>query len=259
MKVVLFCGGQGMRMRDYSSTLPKPMIEIGSRPILWHVMKYYAFFGHKEFILCLGYKGESIKAYFQNYDECLSNDFVMSNGGQKLHLYNSDINDWSITFADTGTYSNIGQRLLAVRKYLGDDEIFFANYSDGLTNLPLPELLDFLKNSDKIGCFVSVRPNLNYHFITTTTEGVVTTIKNVKVTDHRINGGFFAFKKEIFDYIHEGEELVQEPFQRLIKDNKLLAFTYDGFWKAMDTFADKREFNNLVDTGDTPWELWKKA
>ena len=259
MKVVLFCGGQGMRMRDYSSELPKPMIDIGNRPILWHVMKYYSYFGHKDFILCLGYKGDSIKAFFQNYDECLSNDFVMTKGGQELQLYNSDIHDWRITFADTGIQSNIGQRLMAVKQYLGDDDIFLANYSDGLTDLLLPELLELLTKRNKIGCFVSVRPNLNYHFITTTSDGVVTTIKNVKVSDHRINGGFFAFKREIFDYIRDGEELVQEPFQRLIREKQLLAYTYDGFWKAMDTFADKREFDNLVATGRTTWQLWNKT
>lgn len=259
MKVVLFCGGQGMRMRDYSGELPKPMIDIGNRPILWHIMKYYSHFGHKDFILCLGYKGDCIKSFFKNYDECQSNDFVLSKGGRKLHLYNSDIQDWSITFADTGIQSNIGQRLMAAKKYLGDDEIFLANYADGLTDLPLQEFLDFFSKKDKVGCFVSVRPNLNYHFITTTPEALVTTIKNVRVSEHRINGGYFAFKKEIFDYIHDGEELVLEPFQRLVREGQLVAYTYDGFWKAMDTFADKREFDRLVSTGTKPWQLWNSS
>ena len=148
MKVVLFCGGLGLRLRDYADHIPKPMVPIGYRPILWHVMKYFAHFGHKEFILCLGYRGDLIKQYFLNYNECLSNDFVLSKGGKNLDLANSDIHDWRITFADTGLHSNIGQRLLAVQKYLASEEVFIANYSDGLTLLQLPrtgEVTDTLR------------------------------------------------------------------------------------------------------------------
>src|SRR5947209_12348549 len=128
MKVVLFCGGMGMRLRDYSENVPKPMIPIGYRPILWHLMKYYAHFGHKEFILCLGHRADTIKDYFLQYSECVSNDFTLLNGGKAVKLYNSDIHDWNITFVDTGVTSNIGQRLMAVQKYLEDDETFLANY-----------------------------------------------------------------------------------------------------------------------------------
>ena len=129
MKVVLFCGGLGMRLRDYSETIPKPMVNIGYRPILWHVMKYYAHFGHKDFILCLGHRADAVKNYFLNYNECASNDFVLSGGGKKLELLNSDIQDWQIPFADTGIHSNIGQRLKAVEKYLGGEEEFLANWN----------------------------------------------------------------------------------------------------------------------------------
>ena len=137
MKVVLFCGGQGMRMREFSETIPKPMVPIGYRPIMWHLMRYYAHFGHKDFILCLGYRGDSIKEYFLNYKEWLSNDFVLSGGGADVQLLSSDIDDWRITFVDTGTHSNIGERLRAVRPHLEGEEIFLANYSDGLTDAPL--------------------------------------------------------------------------------------------------------------------------
>src|SRR5256885_12351822 len=138
MKVVLFCGGLGLRLRDYAENVPKPMLTIGYRPILWHVMKYYAHFGHKDFVLCLGYRGDTIKNHFLTYSETLSNDFTLSEGGKKLQLMGSDIQDWTITFVDTGVNANIGQRLKAVERYLGDDPEFLANYSDGLTDLPLP-------------------------------------------------------------------------------------------------------------------------
>ena len=138
MKVVLFCGGLGMRIRD-AENLPKPMVQIGYRPILWHVMKYYAHFGHKDFILCLGYGADTIKNYFLNYNECVSNDFVLSGGGKRLDLISSDIHDWRITFVDTGIHSNIGQRLKAVERYLAGEESFLANYTDGLSDQPLPQ------------------------------------------------------------------------------------------------------------------------
>ena len=151
MKVVLFCGGLGMRLREYSEIIPKPMVNIGYRPILWHVMKYYAHFGHKEFILCLGYKADIIKNYFLNYNEYLSNDFVLTKGGKDLQLIHSDIDDWKITFVDTGLTSNIGQRLKAVQQYVAGDEMFLANYTDGLSDCPLPVLIDTLKQRGEDG------------------------------------------------------------------------------------------------------------
>src|SRR2546423_7053842 len=149
MKVVLFCGGLGLRIRD-AEDIPKPMVQIGYRQILWHVMKYYAHFGHKDFILCLGYRADAVKNYFLNYNECVSNDFVLSGGGKKLELFNSDIQDWKITFADTGINANIGQRLKAVEQHLDGEEEFLANYSDGLTNLPLPQQLAHFRQQNKV-------------------------------------------------------------------------------------------------------------
>src|SRR5262245_10626835 len=228
MKVVLFCGGLGLRLRDYADHVPKPMVAIGYRPILWHVIKYFAHFGHREFILCLGYRADLIKQYFLNYNECLSNDFVFSKGGKHLELTNSDIHDWKITFADTGLRSNIGQRLLAVEKYLGDAEMFLANYSDGLTDLDLRSYLDFARRLDKIATFVSVKPNLSYHVAKTNADGLVTGIEEVKQSGLRINAGFFVFKRDIFRYMLPGDELVIEPFQRLIGNRQLAAYEYDG-------------------------------
>jgi glucose-1-phosphate cytidylyltransferase len=259
MKVILFCGGEGLRMREYSETIPKPMVNIGYRPILWHVMKYYAHYGHKDFILCLGHGADYIKNYFLNYDECISNDFVLSKGGKNLRLFNSDIDDWNITFADTGATSNIGQRLKAVEKYLDGEDVFLANYSDGLTDLPLNDQINHFKRERKVASFVCVRPNLSFHFITLKSDGVVESIKNVHRSDIRINGGYFVLGKEIFQYMKDGEELLYEPFQRLLSQQQLLAYKYDGFWAPMDTFKDKQMLDDLYARGQAPWKVWNDS
>ncbi len=259
MKVVLFCGGLGLRLRDYADHIPKPMVSIGYRPILWHVMKYFAHFGHKEFILCLGYRGDLIKQYFLNYDECLSNDFVLSKGGKSLELANTDIHDWKITFVDTGLRSNIGERLLAVQKYVANEEVFLANYADGLTDLNLSNYLDYARRRDKIATFLSVTPNLSYHVAMTDANGLVTGIKELTQSGIRINAGYFVLKKDIFRYVRLGEELVIEPFQRLIRDQQLAAYEYDGFFAAMDTFKDKQQLDGLYEGGRPPWEIWRET
>lgn len=259
MKVVLFCGGLGMRLRDYSETIPKPMVPIGYRPILWHVMKYYAHFGHKDFILCLGHGADAIKRYFLDYDECVSNDFVFSGRGKKVELFNSDIDDWRITFADTGMNANIGQRLKAVQGYLEGEEEFLANYSDGLTDLQLPEQLTHFRAQGKIASFVCVRPNLSYHMVSLDPMGdnSVSGIHPINNGSIRINGGYFILNRRIFDYIGPGEELVNEPFQRLVGEKQLIGFQYDGFWAGMDTFKDKQELEGLWRSGASPWAVWK--
>jgi glucose-1-phosphate cytidylyltransferase len=260
MKVVLFCGGLGMRLRDYSETIPKPMVNIGYRPVLWYVMKYYAHYGYKDFVLCLGYRADAIKSYFLNYNECASNDFVLSAGGKQVELSNSDIHDWRITFADTGINSNIGQRLKAVEKYLQGEEEFLANYSDGLTDLPLPQQMKHFHESGKIASFLAVRPNLSYHMVAVE-EGNGSLVSGIHAINNgsvRINGGYFIFKKKIFDYIREREELVSEPFQRLVDEKQLIGYKYDGFWAGMDTFKDKQQLETLWGSGAAPWEVWKK-
>ena len=258
MKVVLFCGGQGLRIRD-AADVPKPMVHIGYRPVLWHVMKYYAHFGHKDFILCLGHRAEAVKNYFLNYNECASNDFVLSGGGKQLDLLNSDIHDWRITFADTGVHSNIGQRLKAVEKYLEGEDEFLANYSDGLTDLPLPQQIDHFRKQNKLASFLCVRPNLSYHLVSLEqgNGNLVSGIHAINNGDIRINGGFFIFKKKIFEYIHDKEELVIEPFHRLVAEQQLIGYPYDGFWASMDTFKDKQQLENLCAGGAAPWEVWK--
>ena len=257
MKVVLFCGGLGTRLREISENLPKPMVKIGYRPILWHVMKYYAHYGHKDFILCLGYKADVIKNYFLNYDECLSNDFTLLEGGKNLQLLNSDIQDWKITFVDTGLTSNIGQRFKAVEKYLEGEEVFLANYSDGLTDLVLPEMIDDFYKQDKLASFVCVKPSQSFHLVEMKENGVVSEIRDVKQAGIRINGGYFIFKNDIFRYINQGEELVVEPFQRLIDMKELIAYKYDGFWACMDTFKEQQQLDDMYSQGKAPWEVWK--
>jgi glucose-1-phosphate cytidylyltransferase len=256
MKVVLFCGGFGMRMREYSEAMPKPMVPIGYRPILWHVMKYYAHYGYKDFILCLGYKADVIKNYFRNYDECLSNDFVLSAGGKNVELLNSDIDDWRITFVDTGLTSNIGQRLKAVEKHLQGEEVFLANYSDGLSDVNLSELTDLFLRSNRVACFVSVKPVASFHMISVDDEGLVKSIEHITKSGARINGGFFLFRREIFQYIKEGEELVEEPFHRLISEGQLLAYSHNNFWACMDTFKEMQVLEDLYSRGKAPWAVW---
>jgi len=258
VKVVIFCGGLGMRLREYSESIPKPMVPVGYRPILWHVMRYYAHFGHKEFILCLGYKGDSIKKYFLEYDETASNDFVFSGGGKKVELLASDIDDWKITFVDTGLTANIGMRLKTVQPYLEGEEMFLANYSDGVSDLPLPTMVDFMeKRPGAVACFAGVAPYATYHLVSLEADGWVKSIRHVKDCGMRINGGYFVLRPEIFEWMRPGEELVQEPFQRLAAAGKLLSYPYDGFWACMDTFKDKQLLEDLYARGQVPWEVWK--
>ena len=256
MKVVLFCGGLGMRLRDYDDTIPKPMVTIGYRPIIWHLMKYYAHYGHKDFVLCLGYKADVIKNYFLNYNEALSNDFVLAGGGTQVELLHSDIHDWRITFVDTGQGSAIGERLRQVRSHLAGEKMFLANYTDCLTDLNLDDYVKRFQAHNRVAGFVTVAPNLSYHYVTAT-DGIVTGLTDVRSTQLRVNGGFFAFKQEIFDHLKEGEELVDGPFHRLLQAQQLMAYEYDGFWKAMDTFKDKQQLDDLLARGNPPWEVWR--
>jgi glucose-1-phosphate cytidylyltransferase len=256
MKVVLFCGGLGTRLQEYSETIPKPMVQIGYRPIIWHLMKYYAYYGHKDFILCLGYRGDYVKNYFLHYDECLSNDFVLARGGREIQLYNSDISDWTITFVDTGLHSNIGQRLKAVERYLENEDVFMANYSDGLSDLHLPEYIDYFGRQDKTASFLAVRPSQSFHRVEYGEDGLVTDIGPIDRGDFWINGGYFIFQKEIFNYIQDGEELVVEPFRRLIAQNQLVTYRNPGFWACMDTFKEKKLFDDMYASGKMPWAVW---
>jgi glucose-1-phosphate cytidylyltransferase len=259
VKVVLFCGGMGMRLREHSEALPKPIVSVGHRPIIWHVMKYYAHFGQKDFILCLGYKSALIKEYFLRYNEAISNDFVMSEGGRKLQLLGTDIQDWTITFADTGLTANIGQRLKAVERYVQGEEVFLANYSDGLTDFPLPSMIEQFMASGKVAAFLCVQPTHSFHVVSLGEGHSVTGIQHLSRSGLYVNGGYFIFRKEIFNYIRDGEELVEEPFHRLVEAGLLDAYRHDGFWLPMDTFKDKQLLEDMYSRGVAPWEVWKNG
>jgi glucose-1-phosphate cytidylyltransferase len=244
MKVVLFCGGLGMRLRDYSDDVP-------------NLMKYYAHFGHKDFILCLGYKADVVKNYFRTYDECLSNDFVLTRGGRQIDLVSSDIDDWRITFVDTGTTASIGERLMAVRPYLEGEEAFLANYADGLSDLDLGSYVDEVLPLGRVASFLAVRPTQTFHLVDLAEDGAVNSIVPVADSEIWVNGGFFLLRQEIFDYMRPGEDLVAEPFDRLRAAGALHGHRYRGFWTAMDTFKDKARLDEMYGSGDAPWELWK--
>ncbi len=257
MKVVLFCGGLGLRMQEAAPSIPKPMVPIANRPILLHIMKYYAHFGHDDFVICLGHKGDVIKEFFLNYNEALANDFVLSGAGRDVELLASDIGEWRITFVNTGLHNNVGQRLRAVQKHLDGEELFLATYGDAVTDASLPRILADFRERDKTAGCLCVRPkSYSFHTVQLSDGQVVRGIHDVTRADMWINGGFFIFRPEIFNYIHEGEELVEEPFERLIEREELVGYPYEGFWAPMDTLKDKHNLETLAASGRPPWEVW---
>jgi glucose-1-phosphate cytidylyltransferase len=235
MKVVLFCGGFGVRMGDATERVPKPMLTVGGEPILWHIMRYYAAWGHTEFVLCLGYKAEVITEYVE-----LQRAAVEAAG-------------WTITCVDTGLEATIAERLKAVDHVLGDDREFLATYADGLTDAPLDEAVAHFHASGKTALFLAVRPRFHAHVVDLDEDGVVRRIESMEDTDTFINGGFFVLKREIMELIHPGEELVVEPFRRLIERGELIGRRYHGFWAPMDTLKDKQYLDGLAEAGNTPW------
>lgn len=259
MKVVLFCGGLGLRLREYSDTLPKPMVPVGKDPVLLHVMKYYAHFGHTDFILCLGYKGEVIKDYFFDRGATLvrGQDQVLGNGESTQTV---SWHGWRVTFAPTGQSSNIGDRLLCVRTLLKDEETFLANYSDDLTDAPLDVLIaEFHERQDLLGSFLAVKPNLSFHVVVADAQGTVTDILAIRETPIRVNGGYFILRPQIFEFMRAGEELVEEPFERLIKNRALRAYEHDGFWGPMDTLKDYEALEQMNELGTAPWKVWESS
>ncbi len=258
MKVVLFCGGLGTRLREHSDTIPKPLVPIGHRPILWHLMRYYAHYGHKDFVLCLGYRGDLVRDYFLRYEEAMTNDFTFHGSDHRVELHSRDLADWKITFVDTGLHSNIGQRMLRVRKYVQDEEMFLANYADGLSDLALDQHIADFRSRDVIASFAAVRNAQSFHAVQTGADGYVTRMGVMPEQELWINGGYFVLRPQVFDYINEGEELVEKPFARLIEQRKLVATRWGGFWQCMDTFKDKIAFDRMEARGDCPWMVWAR-
>ncbi|MFV2000009.1 MAG: sugar phosphate nucleotidyltransferase [Acidimicrobiia bacterium] len=254
MKVVLFCGGQGMRLRDYSEKVPKPMVPVGNRPILWHVMKYYALYGHTDFILALGHRAAAIKEFFLNYEEAVSNDFVLRSGGREKHLLTSDIDEWTITFVDTGYNATVGQRLQSVRQYLEGEEMFLVNYADGVTDLDLNAYIDDFKATGRVASLLAVRPQQTYHVVTMS-NGEPKAMGPIRDADLWLNGGYFVFRPEVFDYLDRHEDLTDGALEEMVKDGELYAHRFEGFWSPMDTFKDKQHLDGIFDSGEVPWLL----
>jgi glucose-1-phosphate cytidylyltransferase len=259
MKVVLFCGGLGLRMRASEDSAPKPMMPIGHRPVLWHVMRYYSHFGHNEFILCLGHGARSVKEYFLNYEETTSNDFVLSKGGEQIELLDTDISDWKITFVDTGIETPIGERLRRVRPYLDEDEIFLANYGDVLTDAPLDDMVKRLRASDDVATMLAIKPQESFHVVSMNSEARVSGFIPVADMDMRINGGYFVLRNQIFDYLNEGEDLVMNACVAAAADGRVQAYPYDGFWAPMDTLKERAALEALHQSDNCPWMPWRKG
>jgi glucose-1-phosphate cytidylyltransferase len=253
MKVVLFCGGLGTRIREYSENVPKPMIPLGQQPILRHVMQYYSDYGHDDFVLCLGYKANIIKDFFLNCRPQTFADCIVSGGGKDVQLLNEADKDWRVTLIDTGIWRNIGERLWAARSHVQNEKMFLGNYSDGLTNVDLDDMIERFEASGKFACFLAVRPPLTYHLADIADDGRVREFRTSDTSNIWINGGYFLFRPEVFDFMREGEELVLEPFRRLIAADKLMAYKHEGFWRSMDTLRDWQALEDMVEKGDMPW------
>jgi glucose-1-phosphate cytidylyltransferase len=259
MKVVLFCGGLGTRLREHSETIPKPLVNIGDRPILWHLMRYYAHYGHKDFVLALGYRGDLVREYFLNYNEAMTNDFTLTigaSGEREIKMHSRDMDGWNITFVNTGLHSNIGQRLMRVRQYVEKEEVFLANYADGLSDLPLDQLIADFRKRDVTASFAAVRSSQSFHAVHAAQDGLVTRLGAMPDQDLWINGGFFVLRPDVFSHMHEGEELVEQPFARMIAAQRLATFRWSGFWQCMDTFKDKIAFDRMEARGKCPWMVW---
>ena len=257
MKVVLFCGGLGMRMRDGVTSGPKPMAMVGHRPLLWHVMRYYAHFGHTDFVLCLGYGASAVKDFFLNYDETGSNDFVLENGAREVKLFSTDIADWRITFVDTGLNSPIGERLRRVRRFVAGEPMFMANYADVLTNAQLPDMIERFEASGAVASLLAVPPQSSHHVVDIADNGVITQVTPMRDLRQWENGGYFLLRPEIFDYLNEGEDLVEDAImRRLVPQGRVVAYPYKGYWSPADTVKERAQLDEMYHRGNCPWMIW---
>jgi glucose-1-phosphate cytidylyltransferase len=257
MKVVLFCGGFGLRMREASDRVPKPLIPVGNEPILLHIMKYYAHYGHREFILCLGYQADVIKEYFLTGRDDVLDGLVLARDGWAPDELWRETRDWRVTFVDTGLHANIGQRLRAVREHVAHDELFLANYSDVLTDAPLTAMIAGVREQDAVASFLAVKPTYSFHVVSFDEGQHVRNIEAVSESSVWVNGGYFVLRPAIFDYLGPEDELVEAPFRRLIAEQKLLGYRHTGFWAPMDTLKDRQNLNGLFETGRRPWAVWE--
>lgn len=263
MKVVLFCGGYGMRMRTGTADdLPKPMHRVGPRPLLWHVMRYYAHFGHKDFVLCLGYGAHHIKEFFLQYRETASNDFVLRGG--EVELLSSDIADWTVTFVNTGLESPIGERLRRVREHLDGEEMFLANYADVLTDAPLDRMVDTFARSDAGASIMVVPPQSSFHCVempsdvpdlTDQRSREILRVRKLPVWE---NAGFFVLRQEVFDHLPVNGDLVEDGCAALAAQGRLMTQPYRGFWQPADTVKERTALEAAYSAGHRPWAVWER-
>lgn len=259
MKVVILCGGMGTRMREETEFKPKPLVPIGRMPVLWHIMKIYSHYGFKDFILCLGYKGEMIKEYFLNFEE-MTNDFTLNLRSKKekvTHHNKERLEDWNITFVDTGFETNTGGRVKGIEHLVDGDE-FFLTYGDGLSNVNISRLLDYHRSKKKVGTLTAINPTSPFGIIEVA-NGIAKSFKEKPRLEGLINGGFFVFNKKIFDYLEENSILEEEPLKRLTAEKGLAVYEHNDFWQCMDTFKDVERLNKMWREGDTPWKVWERA
>jgi glucose-1-phosphate cytidylyltransferase len=258
MKVVILCGGKGTRLREETEYRPKPMVNIGGRPILWHIMKTYAHYGFKDFILCLGYKGDIIKEYFLNY-EAMNNDFTISLGNHNsIRLYdNHRENDWTVTLADTGEETMTGSRVKRIQKYI-DCDSFFLTYGDGLANVNINDLLQYHRSHGKIGTMTGVRPSSRFGELNLQGTRVVRFNEKPQVMDGLVNGGYFVFNTQFFDYVQNDDNCIleKEPLETLATDEQLIVYPHLGFWQCMDTYREYELLNSMWKSNQIPWRVW---
>lgn len=257
MKTVILCGGKGRRLDQETEFKPKPLVEVGRRPILWHIMKIYSHQGFTDFILCLGYKGSMIKEYLLNLEE-MSNDFLLDlRNKQRISLSNKDCLDGKVYFIDTGLEAMTGARIARIRKYIGEDEDFFLTYGDGLADIDLKKLYEYHKKMGKVATLTSVNP-VYWFGLVELEDGIVSKFDEKPDMKDLINAGFMVFNRKIFDYLSEEENCVleQEPLRRLAQERQLAAYQHKGFWKSMDNQKDLDELNRIYKQG-APWEIWK--
>lgn len=258
MKTVILCGGRGTRLGEHGKSLPKALIEIGGRPIIWHLLKLYSHYGYKDFILCLGYLGDEIKRYFLEH-HWLDNDFTLqmnSGGDYQLEKHQTGTDDWRITFVDTGVDTNTGGRIKQIEKYIGNDETFCATYGDGLSDLNLHDLVDFHQKQNYLATLTAVHPLSNFGIMKLDNDDSVVEFQEKPRMEEWINGGFFVFNRKVFEYLEESSVLEREPLERLANERQLIAYKHTGFWKCMDTYKDNMEFNQLWDSEKAAWKVW---
>ena len=256
MKVVLLAGGLGTRLREETEVKPKPMVEVGGHPILWHIMKCYSFYGHSDFIICAGYKGEIIKNWFANF-RILNSDFTVTLNDSLNLTFHSELeeNGWTATISDTGAETMTGGRIKKIQKYVGN-ETFLCTYGDGLADVDLNQLLAFHKSHGKIATLTTVKPVSRFGVLDIDEESQVNSFLEKPQSEGAINGGFFVFEPAIFDYLEENSILEQEPLRRLASEGELMAYHHGGFWQPMDTYRELMILNELWKSGDAPWKVW---